>query len=122
MDDLTVTTTSVPGCRWILNGLQEMISWACMSFKTAKSRSLVLKKGKITGKFCFSLGTTKIPSLTEEPVKSLGKVFNCSLREAASTKATNQDMETWVAMVDKSGLPGKFKAWIYQHDILPRIL
>jgi len=24
--------------------------------------------------------------------------------------------------VDKSGLPGKFKAWIYQHGILPRIL
>ena len=24
--------------------------------------------------------------------------------------------------VDKSGLPGKFKAWIYQHGILPRLL
>ncbi|KAK0146618.1 hypothetical protein N1851_014073 [Merluccius polli] len=24
--------------------------------------------------------------------------------------------------VDKSGLPGKFKAWIYQHGVLPRIL
>ncbi|XP_061747756.1 uncharacterized protein LOC133545995, partial [Nerophis ophidion] len=122
MDDLTVTTTSVPGCRWILNGLQEVISWARMNFKPAKSRALVLKKGKVTGKFCFSLGTTKIPSLTEEPVKSLGKVFNCSLRDAASTRSTNQDLETWLTVVDKSGLPGKFKAWIYQHGILPRIL
>ena len=25
-------------------------------------------------------------------------------------------------MVDKFGLPGKFKAWIYQHGMLPRIL
>lgn len=114
--------TSVPGCRWILNSLEEMISWARMSFKLAKSRSLVLKKGKVTDKFCFSLGTTKIPSLTEEPVKSLGKVFNCSLRDAASTQATNQDLGTWLATVDKSGLPGKFKAWIYQHGILPQIL
>ncbi|XP_056097411.1 uncharacterized protein LOC130076370 [Rhinichthys klamathensis goyatoka] len=122
MDDLTVTTTSVPGCRWILNGLQELMSWARMNFKPAKSRSLVLMKGKVTDKFHFSLGTTKIPSLTEEPVKSLGKVFNCSLRDAASIKATNQDLETWLAAVDKSGLPGKFKAWIYQHGILPRIL
>lgn len=24
--------------------------------------------------------------------------------------------------MDRSGLPGKFKAWIYQHGILPRIL
>ena len=39
-------------------------------------------------------------------MKSLGKVFNCSLRDAASTKATNQDLETWLAVVDKSGLPG----------------
>ena len=80
-----------------------------MSFKLAKSRSLMLRKGKITRKFCFSLGTTKIPSLTEEPVKSLGKVFKCSLRDAASTKATNQDLVTWLAVVDKSGLPGKLK-------------
>ncbi len=33
MDDLTVTTTSVPGCRWILQGLEKLISWARMSFK-----------------------------------------------------------------------------------------
>ncbi|XP_073696141.1 uncharacterized protein [Garra rufa] len=101
---------------------QELMSWARMNFKPAKSRSLVLKKGKVTDKFHFSLGTTKIPSLTEEPVKSLGKVFKCSLRDAASIKATNQDLEAWLAVVDKSGLPGKFKAWIYQHGILPRIL
>jgi len=99
MDDLTVTTTSVPGCRWILNGLQELMSWDHMNFKPAKSRSLVLKKGKVTDKFHFSLGTTKIPSLTQEPVKSLGKVFNCSLRDTASTKATNQDLKTWLAVV-----------------------
>jgi len=28
----------------------------------------------------------------------------------------------WLGVVDKSELPGKFKAWIYQHGILPRIL
>jgi len=46
MDDLTVMTTFVPGSRWILKGLEEMITWARMSFKPMKSRSLVLKKGK----------------------------------------------------------------------------
>lgn len=43
-------------------------------------------------------------------VKSLGKVFDCSLRDAASTQATNQELEIWLTTVDKSGLPGKFKA------------
>jgi len=50
MDDLTVTTTFVPGSRWILKGLEEMMTWARMSIKPAKSRSLVMKKGKTTDK------------------------------------------------------------------------
>ena len=27
----------------------------------------------------------------------------------------------WMEIIDKSGLPGKYKAWCYQHGILPRI-
>lgn len=83
MDDLTVTTTSVPGSRWILKGLEELITWARMSFKPVKSISLVLKKGKAINKYRFTLGSTQIPSIIEKPVKSLGKVFDSS-RETAS--------------------------------------
>lgn len=36
MDDLTVTTTLVPRCRWIQKGLDKLITWACMSFKPVK--------------------------------------------------------------------------------------
>lgn len=122
MDDLTVTTESVPGCRWILHGLERLTTWARMHFKPEKSRSLVLKRGKVTDRFQFSLAGTKIPSITEKPVKSLGKMFNCSLKDAASIRATNEQLEGWLTTVDKSGLPGKFKAWVYQHGILPRIL
>ncbi|KAJ8008617.1 hypothetical protein DPEC_G00106740 [Dallia pectoralis] len=122
MDDLMVTTLHVPGARWILKGLEEMTTWARMSFKPTKSRSLVLKKGKVTNKFCFTRAMTQIPSITEKPVKSLGKVFDCSLKDTAAVRATNLELEGWLAIVDKSGLPGKFKAWIYQHGILPRIL
>jgi hypothetical protein len=64
MDDLTVATSHVQGGRWILKGLEEMTTWACMYFKPAKSRSLVLKKGKVTNKFRFTLGTTQIPSIS----------------------------------------------------------
>jgi len=52
------------------------------SFKPVKSRSLVLKKGKTTDKFRFALGSTQIPSITEKPVKRLGKVFDCSFRDS----------------------------------------
>ena len=122
MDDLTVTTTSVPGCRWILQGLERLINWARMNFKPAKSRSLVVKKGKVTDQFRFSLGGIQIPSVGEKPVKSLGKIFDCTLKDTAALRATTEELGTWLTAVDKSGLPGKFKAWIYQHGILPRLL
>ncbi|XP_070689483.1 uncharacterized protein [Pempheris klunzingeri] len=123
MDDLTVMTTSVPGCRWLLQGLlQRLISWAKMSFKPAKSRSLVLKKGKVADHFHLTLGGTKIPTVTEKPVKSLGKIFDSSLKDAAALQQTKSDLTSWLTAIDKSGLPGKFKAWMYQHGVLPRIL
>lgn len=122
MDDLTVTTTSVPGSRWILQGLEKLIAWARMSFKPATSRSLVLKRGKVVDRFRFSLAGATIPSITEKPVKSLGKYFDYSLKDSASIQRTSNELEDWLSRADKSGLPGRFKAWIYQHSILPRIL
>lgn len=106
----------------MLQGLEKLISWARMSFKPSKSRALVIKKGKVNDRFRFLLDGTVIPSITERPVKSLGKVFDCSLRDTAAIKTTISELDTWLSAVDKSGLPGRFKAWIYQHGILPRIL
>lgn len=67
-DDHTVTTSTVPGASWILQGLEKLISWARMSFKPPKSRSLVLKKGKMMDKFRFRLGEDLILSVTEKTV------------------------------------------------------
>jgi len=41
-----------------------------LSFKHIRSRSLVLKKGKVVDKFCFLLFGITIPSITEKPIKS----------------------------------------------------
>ncbi|XP_035990671.1 uncharacterized protein LOC118562404 [Fundulus heteroclitus] len=122
MDDLTVTTASVPGCRWILHGLEKLISWARMSFNPSKSRSMVLKKGKVMDKFRFSISGTVIPTITEQPVKSLGKLFDSTLKDSVAIQKASLELGAWLTKVDKSGLPGRFKAWIYQHSILPRIL
>ena len=122
MDDLTVTTKAVTGARWLLTGLQDIISWARMEFKPTKSRSLVIKNGKVTNKYRFRVADMEIPSITEKPVKSLGKVFNSSLSDKDSIKQTTRQFSEWLSTIDKSSLPGKFKAWIYQHGLLPRIL
>lgn len=123
---VTVTTESVPGSRWIFKELKKLIKWARMSFKPTKSRSLVVKKGKVNDKvnnrFRFSIEGRHIPTISEKPVKNLGKMFNSSLKDSSSVQYPCQELGTWLRAVDKSGLPGKFKAWIYQHSILSRIL
>ncbi|KAJ3614887.1 hypothetical protein NHX12_018456, partial [Muraenolepis orangiensis] len=100
MDDLTVMTESVPGCRWILKGLEELVEWAPMRFKSAKSRSMVLRKGKVVDKFRFNIADTAIPSISEKPVKSLGKVFDCSLRDTTSIQSTCTELDGWLKSVD----------------------
>ena len=121
MDDLTVTTTSVMGGRWLLKGLERNITWARMYFKPAKSRSLVLKIGK-SEKVRFTVTGETIPTLREKPIKSLDKTFNSSLKDTAAKQKTVKDLEEWLTKIDKSGLPGRFKAWLFQHAVLPRIL
>lgn len=83
---------------------------------------MVLKKGKVTDRYRFSLDGITIPSITEQPVKSLGELFDSSLKDTASIQRTSKELGGWLRCVDRSGLPGRFKAWIYQHSILPRIL
>lgn len=80
MNDLTITTTSVPGSRWILQGLEKLITWARMSFKPTKSKSMVLKKEKGVDKLHFSLSGTAIPSQSNQP-----RVWGSSLTQLFKT-------------------------------------
>ncbi len=118
MDDLTVTTTLVPRSRWIPQGLERLITWAKLSFKPSKSRSVVLKKGKVKDRFRFSISGTVMPTITGQPVKSLGKLFDSNLKDSAAIQKSNRELGAWLTKVDKFGLPGRFKARIYQHSIL----
>lgn len=78
---------------------------------------MVLKTGKVIDKFSFSISGTVIPTITQQPVKSFFEFFD----SAAMLKA-NKEVGVWLTKVDKSGLPGRFKAWIYKYAILPRVL
>ena len=118
MDDITVAVSSVQGARWILNGLEEACEWSRIRFKP-QSRSLVICKGKVDDKFRFQVVDDTIPSVKEKPVKSMGKWFDSTLKYRSAVKEVEQQ---WMRAIDKTGLPGKFKALIYQHGILPRIM
>ena len=119
MHDMTIKTTSTIGARWVLKGI---VTWARMSFNASKSRSLVLKLGIAMEKERFKLSGETIPTIQEKSIKSLGKCIDRSLRDTIAIQETNDKLEKWLTKVDKSDLPGRFKAWIYQHAILPKIL
>ncbi|KAK0147597.1 hypothetical protein N1851_012928 [Merluccius polli] len=82
MNDLTVTT------EWV---------------KPAKSRSLVLKKGRIVDKFRFSISEPPIPTISEKPVKSLGKILDSS----RSTEELEQHLPLWKHLQTEA-LPDEF--------------
>ncbi|XP_056314571.1 uncharacterized protein LOC130229674 [Danio aesculapii] len=122
MDDLTIMAKSVPEGRWILEDLVELTDWARMEFKPEKSRSLVLRRGCIQDRFRFRIKGTTIPTVREKPVKSLGKWYRADLNDKESVRQMSVQVDTWMTSLEKSGLPGKYKAWGYQHGVLPRLL
>lgn len=90
-DDLTVqySTTSVPGFRWLLQGLDRLITCASNELNPTKSRSLVLGKDK---------GDIRIPPTSEKPVKSLGTLFISDLKDTAARQATSKNLTMWFSV------------------------
>ena len=78
VDDLTISTESHIQARWILQSLEDTVSWARMTFKPKKSRCL---KGQVTYKFPLRIQEEVIPSLKKHPIKCLGKWFDASLKD-----------------------------------------
>ena len=64
-----------------------------------------------------------IPLIVGNPIKCLGKWFNESPTNKESIEGIKKKLlSSWLRTVDGSGLLGKYKAWIYQHGILPRLM
>ena len=52
------------------------MSWCRMNFKPKKSRSLSVRKGKIDAATTFRVANKQIPTVSVEPVKSLGRWYD----------------------------------------------
>lgn len=118
MNDLTTTTVTHIQARWILKVLDDMATWARMRFKPKRSRSMVIRNAKVASKYQLEIQGEVIPSNEEDPIKCLGKWCDSSL----SVTMTEKQVEVWLGRIESSGLPGKFKAWLFQHSLLPRLL
>jgi hypothetical protein len=63
-----------------------------------------------------------IPTVAEEPVKSLGRWYNSSLRDTEQVKQVKQMAYDSIKVINQVKLQGKFKVWILQHMLIPKLL
>ena len=72
MDDITILSPELEAAKMLLKQLEELIKWSRMEFKPKKSRTLSMKKGKVK-EVHFVVAGDRIPTLNEQPVRSLGR-------------------------------------------------
>ena len=72
-------------------------------------RMNMLKKGKLIEER-FKLSGEFIPSIKQNPVKSLGKRFDDSLKDTVAIQETKENLERRLNKIERSGLPDQFKA------------
>jgi len=65
-------TTTVACTNRLLGKLTDNIEWAQMQFKPSKSRNISIVKGNVVDETFFINGEA-IPTVSEKPVKSLGR-------------------------------------------------
>lgn len=61
-------------------------------------------------------------TVQEKPVKCLGRWYRADLNDRHCVKEMLTQTEAWMTSLEKSGLPGWYKAWGYQHGVLPELL
>ena len=122
MDDTTVLTASEDEARTMLGRLEDLINWSRMAFKPKKSRSLSIRKGKVDDRVSFIVADQKIPTLSQEPVKSLGRQYDESLKDKIAARNTEDLVVSGLQKIQTSGLIGKFKLWCLQFMLIPKLL
>ena len=79
------------------------------------------QKGKIK-KRVLKIGGEAITPIQELPIKHLGKECNDTLSEKEQIEyVTKQAMES-LKTIDRCKLPGRYKAWILQHMMMPKLM
>lgn len=86
------------------------------------NRHFHLKKRESEQQIHFFLGWIDHPLHQWATSEEFGKAFWCISERLNHHLEVHQELDSWVTKVEKSDLPGRRKAWIYQHSILPHYL
>ena len=121
MDDIATTAETTVQTKYLLQRLATTLNWAGLSVKPEKCRSMVIFKGQISTR-TVDIDGKPITSITEKPVKYLGKTYNMTLHERRQTEETIKQAKKDLKKIDKCRVPGRYKGWMLQHMLLPRLM
>ena len=121
MDDINTTAETVLQTRYLMLELGRFLSWARLDVKASKSRVLIIRKGKVDRQTVKIQGEA-ITSILDKPIKYLGKWFNHKLSDKEQVEEAAKLVEKYLQRIDRSHLPGKFKVWMVQNVMMPRIM
>ena len=120
MDDVTLLTRDVDAMQSVLTRLDKLITWSRMKFKAKKSRSLAIQKGKQRQQK-FTIAGEQMPTVKEQPVKSLRRWYSGTLSDGSQGVAIMQQAEHGLKAIDRTKLPRKHKIWCLQFALYPRL-
>ena len=122
MDDTTIFSSKESTTHKILSLMNKQMNWCKMKFKLKKSRSLLLRKGKVNQNINFMVGGQRILTETEETEKSSECWFDESLKDINQVKEISRTLQEGLHKIDHCPLEGKFKVWCLQHIFIPMLL
>lgn len=118
---LNTLTTTVPYTRRLLIKLEKNISWAHIKIKPSKSHSISMVKEVLTD-LQFFIGDDPIPTVSEQPVKSLGRLYNASLKDKDQVRQLRIYFRAGLQVIDNTHLTWETKDLHFQFGLLTRAL
>ena len=98
------------GTQELLDRFHDLFTWARMKAKPKKSQSISLVRGTICD-IHFCIGGNIIPTVREQPVESLGRLYAFPLTDRHRGVEVLRTALEGLHAIEKSELPGKLKAW-----------
>ena len=122
MDDTTILSSKESTTRKLISFMDELIIWCRMKFKPQKSRSLSLRRWKLNQNVNFEIDGQRIPTVSDLPVKSLGRWYNESIKDTNQVKESSKTLQEGLLKTDRCPLQGKYKVWCLQYVFIQMVL
>ena len=122
MDYTTILYSKEDETHRMLERLDALMAWCRMKLKPKKSRSLSVRKGKIDATTIFTVGSQQIPTVSQEPVKSLGRWYDSSMKDTKRGLEIVELATEGLLAINRCGLQGKLKVWCLQFMLIPKLL